>query len=160
LAGNAEVLAPSSACHARFDFAWPTYRKCDEIARDERANAGANLDDLAQSFVSEHEPVAAGSRRSIVERGNLTIRAAYADLSDPHHHVALTASLGRRYVDNPYLTSIREDRQRSHRRLLVWCVGARHPTCRRRLMHRSGRRRVAGEEGVPMICSCPPPSKT
>src|SRR5262249_24083120 len=76
LSRDAKVLLLLAAGHAARILTRAPYRRNDEVARTRPSHFGADLHNLGQSFVTEHELAGPWRRRAVLEGGDLAIRAA------------------------------------------------------------------------------------
>jgi hypothetical protein len=97
--------------------AGPPHRRNDEIAGRDHAHRGADLYDLGEALVSQHEMVGAGGRRAELEATDLAIGAAHTDLDDAQPHVGGGGDDRRVVCDEPDRALAGKDSERPQRLL-------------------------------------------
>ncbi len=114
VAGVAEVLAAGAAGGALGVRARPAHHRDREVADLDARDRGPDLDDLAERLVADHEVGRTRRRRAVLERHDLAVGAADADLEHPQSDVGGRGEDRLRVIDQADLTFGGEDGNGSH----------------------------------------------
>ena len=110
----AEVLMTRAARSTPWVRAGAAHGGDDEIARAEPDHLGPDLDDLRQGFVADDQVVLAIWWRPVLERADLTVGPADADLEDAEHHLVGKVRLVGVLLDDSDLARAGKGRKCSH----------------------------------------------
>ena len=95
------------------------YRWHDEISHLEALDGRADLHDLGQRLVADHQVVIPGRRGAVLKGTDLFVGAADADIQHPQHDLVGLGEPGSFLLDDLDLMRSRKDRDGFHVSLLV-----------------------------------------
>jgi hypothetical protein len=114
LAGVAVVLVPGTAGQAAATRTGTAYRGHDEIPHPEPLDGGADLHDLGQRLMADHQVIIPRWRGAVLEGADLLVGAADADIQQSQHDLIGLGDPRHFQFDELDLMSVRKDRDGLH----------------------------------------------